>query len=98
LVALILLSFAAPVAGAPFDNAYSAYERGDYTTALRLFRSLAEGDDTLSKAMIGLMYKNGQGVPQNSIEAAKWLRKAAEQGDVDAQLMNRPGFAGGSNS
>jgi len=30
------------------------------------------------------MYLNGQGVPQNYAEAAKWYRKAAEQGDVDA--------------
>jgi len=30
------------------------------------------------------MYLNGQGVPQDYAEAAKWYRKAAEQGDVDA--------------
>ena len=33
---------------------------------------------------LGFMYLNGQGVPQNYAEAAKWYRKAAEQGDVDA--------------
>ena len=32
-----------------------------------------------------LMYANRQGVPQDYIEAEKWYRKAAEQGDASAQ-------------
>jgi TPR repeat protein len=31
------------------------------------------------------MYANGNGVPQDYAEAAKWYRKAAEQGAADAQ-------------
>ena len=31
------------------------------------------------------MYGNGRGVPQSDKEAVKWYRKAAEQGDADAQ-------------
>ena len=31
------------------------------------------------------MYANGEGVPQNDAEAVKWYRKAAEQGDAEAQ-------------
>jgi TPR repeat protein len=31
------------------------------------------------------MYRSGQGVPQDYTEAAKWYRKAAEQGDTEAQ-------------
>ena len=31
------------------------------------------------------MYKNGYGVSQDDSEAVKWYRKAAEQGDADAQ-------------
>ena len=31
------------------------------------------------------MYRSGQGVPQNDSKAAWWYRKAAEQGDPDAQ-------------
>ncbi len=34
---------------------------------------------------LGIMYDNGRGVPQDYVEAAKWYRKAAEQGYVDAQ-------------
>ena len=31
------------------------------------------------------MYGNGRGVRQNDAEAFRWFRKAAEQGDADAQ-------------
>jgi uncharacterized protein len=31
------------------------------------------------------LYDNGQGVPKDSEQAALWHRKAAEQGDVEAQ-------------
>ena len=31
------------------------------------------------------MYYNGEGVPPDYAEAAKWHRSAAEQGDADAQ-------------
>ncbi len=30
------------------------------------------------------MYANGQGVPQDYAEAARWYRMAAEQGDASA--------------
>ncbi len=32
------------------------------------------------------MYARGQGVPKDYSEGLKWFRKAAEQGDADAQL------------
>jgi TPR repeat protein len=32
------------------------------------------------------MYANGQGVPQDYVQAVSWYRKAAEQGDADAQF------------
>ena len=31
------------------------------------------------------MYDDGKGVPQDDAEAVRWYRKAAEQGDADAQ-------------
>ena len=33
---------------------------------------------------LGVLYGDGDGVPQDYPEAVKWWRKAAEQGDVDA--------------
>ncbi|WP_244060847.1 tetratricopeptide repeat protein, partial [Aeromonas caviae] len=34
---------------------------------------------------LGLIYAKGQGVPQDDKQAVIWLRKAAEQGNVEAQ-------------
>jgi TPR repeat protein len=36
---------------------------------------------------LGVMYSNGDGVPENDAEAVKWYRRAAGQGDVDAQSI-----------
>ena len=36
---------------------------------------------------LGFKYNNGEGVPQNYAKAARWYRRAAEQGDPTAQLL-----------
>ncbi len=78
------LGLTAP-AGAGFDEGMAAYQRGDYATALREFRPLAEQGVAKAQFNLGLMYDNGWGVPQDYAEAVKWWRKAAEQGDASAQ-------------
>lgn len=67
-------------------NALSAYDRGDYLSALGFYRSLADQGQLMAEYMVGLMYANNQGVPQNYGEAMKWLRKAADQGEAKAQF------------
>ena len=34
---------------------------------------------------MGAAYQTGSGVPQDYVEAVKWFRKAAEQGDAERQ-------------
>ena len=34
---------------------------------------------------LGVMYDNGDGIPENDAEAVKWYRKAADQGHAKAQ-------------
>ncbi len=41
------------------------------------------------------MYLNGQGVARDNAEAAKWYRKAAEQGDAGAQFNLGVMYGGG---
>lgn len=72
------------VAG-PLEDAWAAYERGDYATALRLWRPLAEQGNAIAQSNLGFIYDSGQGVPQDHAEAAKWYRLAAEQGNPRAQ-------------
>ena len=76
---------ALPVPAQTFDEAVAAYERGDFATALRGFRSYAEQGDASAQFNLGLMYDNGEGVPENDAEALRWFRLAAEQGHALAQ-------------
>jgi TPR repeat protein len=41
------------------------------------------------------MYHEGQGVPQDDAESLRWLHKAAEQGDADAQSLLGAMYANG---
>ena len=68
-----------------FEDARDAYNSGDYATAERLWRPLAEQGDADAQFYLGVMYENGQGVPQNYAEALKWHQLAAEQGNAGAQ-------------
>ena len=85
---VLLLSLAAPVAAGPREDAYAALGRGEYATALRLLRPLADQGDAVAQFDLGLMYDVGhvgQGVPPNYAEARKWYRLAADQGHAEAQ-------------
>ena len=83
--AILVLSIAAPVAAELFEDGVAAHNRGDYATAIRLLLPLAEEGLAKAQVNLGLLYFNGQGVPQNDAEAVKWFRKAADQGDNFAQ-------------
>ena len=82
-VALIFL----PVASGAqdFDAGVDAYKAGDYASALREWRPLAEQGLRGAQANLGHMYDEGLGVPQSYDEAAGWYRLAAEQGLAKAQ-------------
>ena len=81
---LALTLFGAAVAG-PLEDGAAAYKRGDYATALQSFRRLADRGSATAQYELGVMYGQGQGVPQDYAQAVAWYRKAAEQGDVAAQ-------------
>ncbi len=78
------LGLTAP-AWAGVDEGVAAYKRGDYATALREFRPLAEQGDAKAQRNLGRMYRTGRGVPQDYARAVGWYRKAAEQGLAAAQ-------------
>jgi hypothetical protein len=63
----------------------AAYKWGAYGIALREWRPLAEQGNAKAQYNLGLMYRNGHGVPQDDAEAMGWWRKAAEQGNAGAQ-------------
>ena len=69
-----------------YQEGMDAYERGDYETALKEWRPLAERGNEAAQANLGFMYAKGQGVPQDYQEAAKRIRLAAMQGNAKAQF------------
>jgi TPR repeat protein len=69
----------------PLEDAQLAYYHGDYETALRLFRPLAEQGNAVAQRDVGMMYASGWGVRQDDKEAVKWYRLAADRGDASAQ-------------
>jgi uncharacterized protein len=73
---IILLSLAAPVAAGPFEDATAAWGKGDYATALRLIRPLADQGNASAQYYLGSMYYNGHGVPQDYAEAVRWYPRA----------------------
>ena len=54
-------------------------------TPAKWFRLAAEQGDASAQTNLGLMYEQGDGVPQDDAEAAKWYRLAAEKGEARAQ-------------
>jgi len=67
------------------DAGLAAHHRGDYETALKEWHPLAEQGYASAQYNLGLMYGNGQGVPQDYKEAVKWWRLAADQDHAAAQ-------------
>jgi len=84
-VLLLTLLVETPAFSADFQKGLTAYESGDYATALREFKPLAEQGNALAQSILGRMYKKGYGVPKDFETAVKWFLLAAEQGNASAQ-------------
>ncbi len=84
---LSLCLIIAPSAWGDYQDGRTAYNRGDYATALKELRPLAEQGHAEAQYLFGYMYYKGRGVGQDGEEAVKWFRKSAEQGDVKAQYL-----------
>ena len=80
IILAFLMTLSSPVAAQDFDKGLAAYQDGDYATALKEWRPLAEAGNSAVQTNIGVMYANGQGVTKNSTKAAQWYKRAAEQG------------------
>jgi TPR repeat protein len=68
-----------------FENAVEALSQGNYPRAFRLFKPLAEAGDPAAQNNLGVLYREGKGVPQNYPESLKWFHSSADQGDAWAE-------------
>ncbi len=82
---LLALTMFGVAAAGPLEDGYSAYQRGDYATAMRLLFPLDQQGNALATVAVGMMYYNCQGVPQRYDVALLLYSKAALQGNADAQ-------------
>ena len=98
-VLLFSLFLGASSYSADFNKGLTAAQSGDFATALKEWKPLAEEGNAVAQNNLGLMYHNGWGVPQDYKEAVYWYRLAAEQEHVDAQsnLANRYYYGEGVN-
>ena len=86
LLMVSLLTCAGGVAIAQdYDAGLKVAQAGDFQTALKEWKSLADQGHAYAQYNLGWMYANGEGVPEDDAEAARWYRLAADQGDADAQ-------------
>lgn len=82
----MLLALTVPADAGPYEDGNAAYSRKDYATALKIWKPLAEQGHANAQFDLGVIYDNGDGVPQDYAEAVKWYRMAAEQGYATAQF------------
>jgi hypothetical protein len=92
---ILALCFAGRAAAGALDDGLAALRDGNYATALRLLRPVAEQGDAGAPFNLGLMYDRGQGVPQDYAAAVSWFRKAVDQGNADAQTVLGLMYQGG---
>ena len=69
-----------------FAKGFAIYRNRDYATTFKEWKPLADAGMMSPQYNLGVMYANGQGVPQDYTEAAKWFTLVAEQGDAKAQF------------
>ena len=70
---------------ADYQDGRDAFDRGDYSTALKEFEILAKQNDPRGQYALAVMYDIGEGVLQSSKEAVKYYRLAAAQNFANAQ-------------
>jgi uncharacterized protein len=85
LTLVILLGSTGMSWGGDFDKGLAAAKSGDFATALQEWTPLAEQGDARAQYNLGVMYRDGEGVPQDYKTAMKWYSLAAEQGVANAQ-------------
>jgi TPR repeat protein len=65
---------------------YVAYDRANYSTALKVWMDSAEAGDADAQANVGEIFEKGLGGAPNYEAALIWYRKAAAQGNTRAQF------------
>jgi uncharacterized protein len=87
LIPLLWLPVAGPVAAADLDAASTAYGKGDFGTAFKIFQDLAKLGQPVAQFNLAVMYIRGEGARQSAIYAYAWASLAAKNGYEKAQAL-----------
>ncbi|MBA9859633.1 tetratricopeptide repeat protein [Ralstonia insidiosa] len=82
---LVLLWITSGAFAGPLEDAATAFKHGDYSTAMALWRPLAEEGNAAAQTGMGILYENGREVVKSEAQAVAWYQKAAAQGDAEAE-------------
>jgi hypothetical protein len=79
------LAAAAPLSAQSVKAGIDAWQRADYSSAVAIWRPLAEKGDADAEFNLAQAYRLGRGVPINLAAAKSWFERAANKGHVDAE-------------
>jgi uncharacterized protein len=98
ITALFLFAGTSCWANDPLANALQALDSGRHAQASEQLLPLATAGNSLAQYRLGMMYYNGQGVPEDEKQALYWWKKAAAQGYVEAMFQLGSAYLFGSNT
>jgi uncharacterized protein len=87
LIFLLVCAATSPALAGPYEEASAAYDKGDYATALHIYRSFADNGEARAQNNLCIMYSYGMGVSQDYEAAMLWCRKSADQGNPYSQYI-----------
>ncbi len=80
--AVMTVAIVAPAAASVVKDGVDAWQRGDYATAVAIWRPLAQAGDGDAAFNLAQAYKLGRGVPSDLGQAKSWYGKAAQAGHI----------------
>jgi uncharacterized protein len=84
-LALITGILCSGAAHAGLNEGLEAVRKGDFATAVKELRPLADRGNAEAQYRVGLMYEFGRGYPADKAQGIVWFRKSADQGNAAAQ-------------
>lgn len=80
------------------NNALKAIESGRHTQAAQMLAPLANNGNVLAQYRLGVLYYNGQGIPEDEKQAIFWWKKAAAQGHAESMYQLGSAYLFGSST
>ena len=78
---MLFFSLAMPLAGQPSREKTPTSPETEQALSIAELKAKAEKGNADAQFKLGVCYDHGDGVAKNLVEAVKWFREAAEQGD-----------------